>query len=112
MLRDTKWISYAVQILAAVGSGSNSIKSVAFAIKGSETYIAKVLATLRRGGFIDKEYQLAKPIEDITIKELIDLEYPLQNLDEITSIVVSYMLNACGTLTVRNVFDMKTAKQP
>lgn len=105
MLRDAKWISYVVQVLAAVHEGANTIAAIAFVIKGSETYIAKVVASLRKAGFITKETTLAKPLEDITIKELMDLEYPLQNLDYVTTYVVSYMLACCGKLTVRQVFD-------
>ena len=105
MLRDAKWISYVVQVLAAVHEGASTIAAIALAIKGSETYIAKVVASLRKAGFITKETSLAKPLEDITIKELLDLEYPLQNLDPVTTYVVSYMLACCGNLTARQVFD-------
>lgn len=73
MLKDEKWIEYAVKILKSVDNGSNSISHIASDIGGSESYIAKVVASLRRAGYISNKYELRKGLNEITVKEIVKI---------------------------------------
>jgi DNA-binding IscR family transcriptional regulator len=75
MLTDAKWLSYAIGVLAASNQGAHTIQAVSEHVGGSESYIAKVIAVLRKAGFINARYELAKPLDQILIKDLLALTY-------------------------------------
>jgi len=65
-----KWLDYAIKILDSCNKGSGSISHIADDIGGSESYIAKVVASLRNANLINQHYDLCKPIANITISEV------------------------------------------
>ena len=71
MIREEKWILYALGVIKAVHGGASSIAAVAHEMDGSESYLAKVIATLRRGGLLSAEYELLKPYDQITFSDLL-----------------------------------------
>ncbi len=71
MLSEIKRIKYAINILKAVHGGANSIKRIYEDVGGSESYIAKVIATLRDHKLINKRYETYKPVSEITISDII-----------------------------------------
>ena len=75
MIRE-KWLNYAVDVLKSCDSGAKSIKALSEDIGGSSSYIAKVVASLRNGHLINDRYELSKPIEQITIKEILEILLP------------------------------------
>jgi DNA-binding IscR family transcriptional regulator len=75
MIRDEKWLNYAVMIIKVIHTkGTGTITSISEEIGGSGSYIAKVVASLRKSGLIDKNYELPKRPEEITITELLNLK--------------------------------------
>ena len=71
MLRDAKWLRYALDIIRAVDDGASSIAEIADEVDGSQSYIAKVVAALRRDGMISKDYELLHKPSDISVKYLV-----------------------------------------
>jgi len=68
-----KWLNYAIKIIGSCNRGSGSISNITDDIGGSESYIAKVTASLRHAGLIDVNYDLCKPINDIIISEILEI---------------------------------------
>ncbi len=71
MLRDEKWIKYALGILKSVHKGSSSISEISEKVGGSESYIAKIVATLRKADLITRDYSLPKKPDQILVKDLL-----------------------------------------
>lgn len=109
MLSNEKWVNYAVRILQAVSQGSESISEIASGIGESESYIAKVVATLRRGKLITSDYMLVKKLDEISIAELLTIADPSPILDPIARYITNTILSGL-TLTVRQVLDNAAPK--
>lgn len=71
MLSEIKRIKYAINILKAIHRGADSISRIYEDIGGSESYIAKVIATLRAHKLINKQYETCKPVTEITISDVV-----------------------------------------
>lgn len=67
-----KWLNYAMGILKACNSGSSSISRIASDINSPPAYTAKVIADLRRAKIIDENYELSKPPQQITVRQVIE----------------------------------------
>ena len=74
MIREEKWILYACSAIKSVHEGANSISAIAHEMDGSESYLAKVIATLRRGKLLSSEYELLKPYDQITFADLFKVQ--------------------------------------
>ena len=68
-----KWLSYAIAVLKACNNGAGSIAHIADETGGSQSYVAKVIASLRHAGIIDKNYELSKPASQITIRDVVEV---------------------------------------
>ena len=110
MLSDAKWISYAFRVLGAVSNGASSINEVAERIGGSESYIAKVIATLRRFGLITPKYELVRPLEQITAGEVIRMADQSPIDDKVVQYLVASMLGNLN-LDVKQVLDATNENQ-
>jgi len=67
-----KWLNYAIAVLKACDNGAGSIAHIADETGGSQSYVAKVIASLRHAGIIDKNYELAKPANQVTVREVVE----------------------------------------
>ena len=67
---NNKWLEYSVKILVAADAGARTIMQIHEHVGESKTYVAKVIAILRNGGLIDKNYNLAKPLSEIMIRDV------------------------------------------
>ena len=65
-----KWLNYAIAVLKACDNGAGSIAYIADETGGSQSYVAKVIASLRRANIIDRNYELAKPAAQITVRDI------------------------------------------
>lgn len=94
MLADEKWIDYAIKTLEAADTGANSISHIHDQVGGSKTYLAKVIASLRRSGLIDKSYELPRSLDNISVRDvlLVDHDGPEDSFSEITSHLKSRIL--------------------
>ena len=72
LLHDEKWLNYTVKTIKAIHlKGAGTIATISEEVGGSRTYLAKVIAALRKSGIIDKNYELIRPPEKIMISELL-----------------------------------------
>lgn len=71
-----KWIGYAIDILRAASSGTNTINRIAEEINSPPAYTAKIVAQLRNAGLITKEYELQKPLAQMTVREVYEVNHP------------------------------------
>ncbi len=67
-----KWLNYAIAVLKACDNGAGSIAHIADETGGSQSYVAKVIASLRHAGIIDKNYELSKPAAQITVRDVVE----------------------------------------
>jgi len=104
MLRDEKWIEYAIDILVAVDDGAQSIAGISENIDGSESYIAKVVAVLRKSGLIDKKYNLSKSLDDITVKEIVLLTHSYDRKNDLMDRITDRMLNSLN-ISIRDLIS-------
>jgi DNA-binding IscR family transcriptional regulator len=65
-----KWLNYAVAVIKACSQGTGSGSQIAEDVGGSPSYVAKVIASLRHSHIIDNNYELIKPANQITIREI------------------------------------------
>ena len=94
MLRDQKWIWYAIHILDAINKGANTIQSIVEMVNGgSPSYLAKVVAILRHNGLISRDYQLVRPLSQIMLADLAVLTNT-QNRDKLTTIMAEAILGS------------------
>ena len=105
MLRDEKWISYAVRVLKAVYGGANSIARISHEIDGSPTYLAKVIASLRKGGLLTEQTELTRPLDTIFISELAILADASPIEDSISKYIADSIVTALSTLSVQQVLE-------
>ncbi len=103
MLRDDKWIDYAIKILLAVDTGANTISRVAEIVGGSETYIAKLIAVLRKNNLIDAKYNLNKSINSIMVYDLFVVANNLSSDSAIAQRITSIMLDAVKSIPIKQV---------
>jgi len=84
MIKELKGTEYALEILRAFSDnpGEHDAKYVAELVQrggrvdSSPSYIAKILPRMRKIGLLissDRGYQLAKPIDEITVENVLDL---------------------------------------
>ena len=69
-MSNNKWLDYSVRILIASDNGAKNILQIHEYVGESKTYVAKVIAILRSGGLIDKNYNLVKPLSEIMIRDV------------------------------------------
>lgn len=105
MLRDEKWIAYAVRTLQAVEGGANTIARIAHDIGGSQSYLAKVIATLRKGGLLTEQTELTIPLDSILISRLVILADPNLVEDSINRYIAQQLLSGLNTLSVKQVLE-------
>ncbi len=103
MLNNEKWLKYSILTLKAVSKGASSISEVAYTIGQPESYIAKVVASLRSGGFIDKEYQLPKQLSQITLCDLLSIQYDELPTEPIAKYIVELIINDLKKVTIEQV---------
>ena len=108
MLRDEKWLEYAINILIAVDNGAGSISDVADSVGGSESYIAKVIAILRKSNLIDKKYNLVKDLSEISVRDIIQLTHSYEKRGKYISKVVDIMLDSLD-LSVKQLIESHSA---
>ncbi|MDP6584525.1 MAG: hypothetical protein QF535_07695 [Anaerolineales bacterium] len=65
-----KWLNYAIATIKACDQGAGSGSQIAEDVGGSPSYVAKVVASLRNAHIIDNNYELVKPAQQITIREV------------------------------------------
>lgn len=74
MIKD-KWIFYAISSIKAIRNGAGSVADIArdtpLSANLSVTYLAKVVADLRRVGIIDENYTLQRVPQQITVLDLV-----------------------------------------
>lgn len=104
MLSDGKWIGYAFRILGAVAGGANSISSIAERVGGSESYLAKVVAVLRRAGLISTTYELSRSLDQIEARQIVKLADQSPIDDPIHNHLAGLML-AGLTVSVKQVLE-------
>lgn len=103
MLRDEKWIAYAIRTLKAAQGGANTITRIAVEVGGSQSYLAKVIAILRKGGLLNEHTELIKPLDQIYVSQLIQLVHPSNADDSICKYVEACMLNSLRTVSIDQV---------
>ena len=94
VLRDEKWLSYSISILKAVHTGSASLSAIADDINGPKAYIAKIVALLKRSKLINNDYQLTKPPDNITIREVVEIANTCNANNDISNKILHIMLKA------------------
>ena len=109
MLSDGKWMSYAFRILGAVARGGSSINDIAEQIGGSPSYIAKVIAVLRKAGLMNNSYELARPLDQISASEVIVLADFGPIDDPIHKYIAELMLGGLN-VSVRQVLESNDIK--
>ena len=67
-----KWLNYAIGTLKACSSGAGSIAHISSDINSPPAYTAKVVADLRRARLIDENYELVRPPQQITVRQVIE----------------------------------------
>jgi DNA-binding IscR family transcriptional regulator len=112
MLRDEKWISYAILVLKAVDGGANTIQRISHEVQGSSSYMAKVIATLRKGNLIDTQTTLVKPLDQINVAQLMDLADPTPSEDKVSVIIAAHLKKCASTYTVEQVLEAYEVAQP
>ena len=72
LLHDEKWLNYTINTIKAIHlKGAGTISTISEEVGGSKTYLAKVIAALRKSGIIDKNYELIRNPEKIMVNELL-----------------------------------------
>lgn len=105
MLRDEKWIAYAVRTLKAVQGGTNTIARIAHEIGGSQSYLAKVIAVLRKGGLLNEQTELTRALDSIFVSELVALADPSPVEDTISQYINNALLRGLSNLSVKQVLE-------
>jgi DNA-binding IscR family transcriptional regulator len=78
MLKE-KSIYYAIRIIKSASSGTDSILDISDEIGGSRTYVAKVVALLRKAELIDADYNVR---DNITLRDVVQAIDNLQPTDD------------------------------
>ena len=93
MIKD-KWLDYAIAIIKACQSGSGSISNISDDINKPQSYVAKVVASLRAAKIINGDYGLIMPASDITIRKLVEVSGSYQATSPVLDKVNELMLQA------------------
>lgn len=94
MLRDEKWLGYAIKILKVAHQGASSMSAMADEVGGARSYVTKVVTSLRKGGLIDDHYQLSRHPESITVREVMAVASTYHPEPGPSGKILQIMLNA------------------